>query len=170
VCDVLARPKAAQFAGLTFAFEVKCPDSGWRPSEGVLDVPFWTRAIKQAADYVYAEVIPNPAQSLFAGRRVGCAFVFPTHARRGSREATEHVLRAWGAFETACHFRVGRAFIDFVRGGRERRLNLHLGTELWATKKGFSRNAEGILRGKRPLGSQQVDILSALPDIDLDRR
>jgi hypothetical protein len=164
VCDVLARPKDSRYDGLTFAFEVKCPDKGWLPSEGVICVPFWTRAIKQAADYVYAEVVPGSAQSLFAGRRVGCAFVFPANLRRG-RSATEHDLRAWGAFEAACHFRVGHA--SLALGRKESDLSLHLGTDLWASKKGFSGNAAGVLRGKRPLGSQQVDVLSALSGLDV---
>jgi len=165
-CDVLAIPRDDRFSGLTIAFEVKCAESAWCPSAGVTNVPFWTRAIKQAADYVYAEVVSDFDDTSLHGRRIAASFVYPANIRRNAK-STEHDIRAWGAFEAACHLRVGRAYIQDILGGRARCLNLYLGTELWSTGKGFSSHANGVLRGRRPLGSQQVDLLSFFPGIDV---
>ena len=169
VTDVIAVPLDPEYAGLTFAFEVKNP-LAWSGPKAHLDVPHWTRAIHQAADYVYATLEPRPGFERLHGRRVSIAFVYPTTCVNrgipGNNEA-EYLNRIWGAFEAGVHSRVGKASWEKV-GNRERgRLDLWLGADIWRSDKGFRTNAPGVLRGKRPLGSQQVDVLRELRGIDV---
>lgn len=162
-CDVLAVPRDAAWRGLTFAFEVKLPEA-----KMLLQPKFWTRAIKQASDYVYSEVVA-PSHSGLNGRRVSAAFLFPGPAElvlnAGLLGPTRDELR--GVFEVANHFRVGRA--NWVPVGRnpQGRMSIEMGVNIWRSDMGFKQTAQGVLRGRRPFGSQQVDLLAELSGVDV---
>jgi len=75
-------------------------------------------------------------------------------------------MRIKGAFELGVHSRVGKASWETYLGGRARRLDLWLGSDVWRSDVGFRPNALGVLKGKRPLGSQQVDVLKEFVGIE----
>lgn len=158
-CDVLAIPTHPQLANAALAFEVKRPEA-----KAMLDATYWTRAIKQAADYLYATVLPHPSIERLAGRCVTAAVIYPGPAELadGIGQDTESQVLV-GAFEVANHFRVGRA--SWKSSGNKPRgyLSIHMGRPLWRSTTGFKEAAITQLCGKRPFGTQQVDLLADLP-------
>ena len=149
-CDVLAIPVEFEFSGMTFAFEVKNPND---PA----DTSFWKRAIRQAADYVYATIDPRPGLERLVGRRVSSAFVYPYLLPTGINEGA---VRSY--FELASYFRVGRVSRE-PQG--QRRLHMWMGNQIWRTDRGFTPMARGALTGKRQLGSGKIDLLAELDGI-----
>lgn len=142
-CDVLAIPLNPVFASMTFAFEAKKPV---KPD----DTSFWKRAIRQAADYVYATVDYKLGLEEIKGRRIGSSFIYPYILPTGKNEPL-----IGGYFELASYFRVGRVSRD-----SKNRLSMWVGNEVWRSDVGFTKPARGVLAGKRQLGSRKVDILS----------
>ncbi len=170
--DVVAIPREPEYCGLTFAFEVKNPPA-LEGSEKTYDASYWASAIHQASDYVYATLEPRPEQIFLKGRRISSAFVFPTtwlsglEMRRAEPEQHDALMRSYGAFELGVHYRVGKARWDTYQGGRARRLDLWLGGDVWRSDVGFKPHALGILKGKRRIGSQKLDILKELVGVDV---
>ncbi|MCW2273198.1 hypothetical protein GJ654_03695 [Rhodoblastus acidophilus] len=168
VADVVAIPHDQDFSGLTFAFEVKNPTV-----KKVREPPYWTRAIHQAADYVYATPEAGSGIEQLAGRRISCAFIFPTNVlanpdiRTCGYDEVSDYNRIQGAFEVAVHSKVGKARWEKAGRVEKGRLDLWLGNDVWRSDVGFRTHAPGILRGKRALGSRQVDILGELDGIDV---
>ncbi len=156
--DVVAIPIDREFWGHALAFEVKVVTER-------SDYAFWSSAIRQAHDYVYAH-IDSDDQNLI-GRRISAALVYP-----GPRympylprvnpplNAAETVMIS-GAFHSALHFRVGRARRDENR--RDKRMGLYMGpNEFWAENHGFTGQAVPLLKNKRPIGSQRIDVTTEL--------
>jgi hypothetical protein len=174
VADVVAVPLDPDYAGLTLAFEVKSPLTRTSPKRH-LDVPYWTRAIHQASDYVYATIEASSGVEHLYSRRISSAFIFPTTCLRRDYMALDrcnldYLLRIEGAFEASCHAKVGKASWHGGSKDTKGNLNLSLGNNVWRSDLGFREHAMGILRGKRPLGSQSIDIVRELPGTDLDGR
>jgi hypothetical protein len=153
-CDVLAIPKDSRYAGLTFAFEVKL-DVVDRPDED------WRKAIHQAMDYIYA-VVDDGKFSGLNGRRVTSAFIFPGNLQhvlphQDTAMAVERGI-IWGGLLVAAHFRVGQATVESF-ANRSTRFALKFGTNpAWRSDKGFTDQADGLLIGKRQIGSRKVDV------------
>lgn len=172
VADVVVVPRDPSFAGLTLAFEVKDPLALSGPKKH-LDVPYWTRAIHQASGYIYATVGESFPVELLQRRRISSAFIFPTTCLRQDPQALDHCNREYlnrihGAFEVGVHSRVGKAQWRPSGGIEQGRLDLWLGNNVWRSDLGFRNDANTILRGRRPIGSQQADIIHELAGTDVE--
>lgn len=149
-CDVLAIPRDEKFSGCSLAFECKRPSRDWHYAP-------WSRAIKQAADNVGAEVVDPRLPD--AGI-VKAAFLYPAPmvVPRGQPQPANGLIREGfeeaiaGMFHLALMFRVGKA--GSVLSGKEPNMCLVLGpNEVWNSRKGFTENGRNLLLGGRPIGS-----------------
>ncbi len=149
-CDLLAIPRRAEFSSCNLAFECKRPSHDWHYA-------LWSRAIKQAADNVDAEVIDKRFPS---GSSVRAAFLFPAPmlVPRGSPQSENELIRdgfeeaVAGMFHLALMFRTGKA--GLTRRGRDKFLSLVLGpNEIWNAEGGFTKNGHDLLLGGKPIGS-----------------
>ena len=157
--DIVAIPIAPQFQGYALAFEVKDPSEQWQYKN-------WSKTIRQASDYVYGKILPDPRLNEHVGRRISCSFVYPSPEYIRTMPTEEDSIIV-GIFHLAIHFRVGRAFIDTSR--REKRFCLTMGpNDVWRSDVGYTGQAEGLIKGKRTVGSQRVDILRELDGIGDD--
>jgi hypothetical protein len=157
--DIVAVPRDNRLSGYAFAFEVKEPKDG--------HYAFWSRTVRQAADYVYASVEASGSAGRYAGRRIAGAFVFPAppydptglkgiaspFVRRGEEAMVS------GIFHLALHFRVGRAFWQEPK----RRFCLSFGPNtVWESDCGFRIQGFGLITGERSLGSRRIDVRTEL--------
>lgn len=162
VADVVALPKDDAFSGVLLAFEVKEPRSPWNYAR-------WCRAIRQAADYVFAEADPNTSPASIRGRRVVASFLYPAPpfdptGQRGQSsfvKAGEEMMVS-GALHLGLHFRVGRASRTASRFGPVFTLNFSPNV-VWQSDRGFVPQARGLLLGSRALGSGRINALAELP-------
>ena len=144
------------------AFEVKNVDE-----IDIYDLSNWSKAIKQASDYVYATIEPDKRLQDFAGRRIIASFVFPAPPFQWSANGTDdpdgfRKIRTSSAFHLASYFKVGAA--QFSRTGNQKEsLTLYMGRgEVWTQNKGWSGTATNHLSNKRKLGSQNINVLAEL--------
>lgn len=156
--DVVAIPIERQFWGHALAFEVKDTSKD-------RNYAFWSSAIRQAGDYVYAEV--QSEHPTLSGRRISAALVYPAPdyypyiPKIDPPDHPDEAIMISGAFHAAMHFRVGRAHIDVAR--HLKRLTLYMGpNDFWAQGHGFTGQARPLLLNKRPIGSQRIDVAAAL--------
>lgn len=150
-CDVLAIPQTEKFSECPIAFECKRPSQDWHYAK-------WSRALKQAADYVGCTVSDGRIAKPY---KIGAAFVFPSPEIVPSerqheshpliREGFENAIA--GMFHLALHFRVGKAVRDPNDDVYSVRLVLGP-NEIWNKKFGFTRNGGNLLLEGRPLGSR----------------
>lgn len=152
--DIVAIPLDPKLAGYALAFEVKEPTSpNWQTKH-------WIHAMRQASDYLYAEIEPQPGIPGGVGRRIAASFLYPSPPISGifSLDSCDEPLA--GALLLALHFRVGHAHYDRKKGDR---FVLSFGpNEVWRSDIGFSAVAIGLLTGKRTVGSQRIDVLRSL--------
>jgi hypothetical protein len=128
--DLLALPKARDYASAVIAFEVK--GDGFHLA----------RALKQSADYVGGRVLNGRCY----GKRVAACFLYPAHKHRHGDHANEGEE---GMFQLIAQWRVGRGY---VRAGGE--VALAIGAEtIWDSDRGWhDAVAERMLLGKRTVG------------------
>lgn len=151
--DIVAVPLTPEYRGYAFAFEVKQPSERWQYKD-------WSKTIRQASDYVYGKILPDPRLSGHVGRRIACSFVYPAPEYIRSKPTEEDSIIV-GIFHLAIHFRVGRAFTDNSR--RTTRFCLTMGpNEVWRSDVGYTGQAPGLIKGLRTVGSQRVDVLREL--------
>ena len=151
--DVVAVPRSEDLSNIIIAFEVKEP----RQEQNFVK---WTKAFRQAYDYVDA-VVDDPVRAPpIAGLRVACAFVYPSPSYQppGSTNVTSRFLRPGheaamaGVIHLALQFRVGIANID-----EKSRLILSFGPNtIWQERLGFLNFNMGLVTGTRPLGSRRI--------------
>ncbi|RWP46877.1 hypothetical protein [Mesorhizobium sp.] len=160
--DVIAIPVDDRLADYALAFEVKEPSQAWNYSD-------WSHAIRQASDYVYGKIDPVAPAAKYAGRRIACAFMFPSppYNPHGLPMAPTPFVRPGleqmvsGQFHLALHFRVGRAFWETSKLGR--RFALSFGPNpLWDSEHGFLDRGLSLIAGKRTLGSGKIDVKAEL--------
>lgn len=159
--DVVAVPLEDHLWGHALAFEVKAyPETA----------PYakWSAATKQASDYVFGH-IKDERQNL-TGRRVSAAFVYPAPGyqpfvpRQSAPPDISNQVMIAGIFHCALHWRVGRAHHSAREG-----LSLDFGpNELWTSRRGFSGQAEALLKNKRRVGSRSVDVCGLLDGYDME--
>jgi hypothetical protein len=126
--DLLAVPKARDYANAVIAFEVK------------RDGLHLARALKQSSDYVGGRVVNGRCY----GKRVAACFLYPAdNSKYPDRDRYEE-----GMFQLAAQYRVGRGY---VRGDD---LWLAIGAEtIWDSGRGWHEGrAERMLLGKRTVG------------------
>lgn len=154
--DVLAVPVEGKFAGVPLAFEVKEPTPEQQSK-------FWVKALRQAADYVYAKIEPpvRKCEGLPVGGRIAAAFIFPAPATTDyDLQDRKDVLI--GARALALHFRVGQARPS-VRG-KGRFALAFAGNEIWQSDCGFKEVAGQFIGGGYRLGSK---IINAIEELDV---
>lgn len=156
--DVVAVPLDQEFFGHALAFEVK------RVGQKN-DCTYWSTAIRQAQDYVYAHL--DSDHHLLSGRRISAALVYPAPRyyvyppRFNCPDDISEKLMISGAFLSAMHSRVGRAMKD--ESSRFKDLHLYMGPNFfWSEKLKFTGQAKAVLKNRRRLGSQHVDVIQEL--------
>ncbi len=161
--DIVAVPLDDPLRYLPLAFEVKNPAVGDESKYTT-----WSFAIKQAADYVFAS-IRDPRMPDFNGRRIAGAFVFPapnlpppSPDKVNDRETYHRTISA-GAFHLAQHFGVGRALLS-ANG----ELLLMFGPSVVFAANSWSDRVKRVLKSKRRIGSQMIDIHSRLGGLNED--
>jgi len=149
-CDVLAIPRDEEFSMCGLAFECKRPTQDWHYAP-------WSRAIKQAADSVGAEVI-DPRFSDVGIVKAAFLYPAPMLVPRGMPQPANDLIREGfeeaiaGMFHLALMFRVGKA--GSVPSGKKPNMSLGLGpNEVWNAHRGFTKNGRNLLLGGRPIGS-----------------
>lgn len=149
-CDVLAIPHDEDLSRCNLAFECKRPSQDWHYA-------LWSRAIKQAADNVGAEIIDPRLPD--AGT-VKAAFLYPAPmvVPQGMPQSANGLIREGfeeaiaGMFHLGLMFRVGKA--GSVAPLKEPNMSLVLGpNKVWNSRSGFTKNGYNLLLGGRPIGS-----------------
>jgi hypothetical protein len=127
--DLLALPKARDYANMALAFEVK--------ADG-FDVE---RALKQSSDYVGGRVVKGRCY----GKRITACFLYPSQDLRYGDERYEAM------FQLIAQWRVGRGY---VHNGA---LWLAIGAEvIWDSSRGWhEERADRMLLGKRTVGGSR---------------
>jgi hypothetical protein len=126
--DLLAVPKARDYAGVALAFEVK--------GDG-FDVE---RALKRSADYVGGRVVKGRCY----GKRISACFLYPSQDLRYGDDRYAEM------FQLIAQWRVGRGY---VRNGA---LWLSIGQEtIWDSRGWHATRAEQMLLGKRTVGGSR---------------
>jgi hypothetical protein len=157
--DVVAVPVDENLWAHALAFEVKAYGDQ-------ADYGKWTAAIKQASDYVLGRIRSD--HHVLARRRISAALVYPAPAhqsyvpRHDVPPDISNRIMITGAFQCALHWRVGRAHFTEREG-----LSLSFGPlEFWSTRRGFTAQAQNLLKNRRPIGSRSVDVCSLLDGFD----
>ncbi|WP_127558005.1 hypothetical protein [Nioella ostreopsis] len=160
--DVVAVPKDTRLERFAIAFEVKEPDKSWHYAK-------WAQAARQAYDYVFARIEDSSSASVFAGRRISGAFLYPApiYYPEGKGRSPNQYCRddneelTTGILHLGLHLRVGWAAWDFKP--REPRFELRFGPNpVWRQRIGFQKQGINLLSGSRPLGSRRIDFASEL--------
>lgn len=157
--DVVAIPIQEEFWCHALAFEVKCYDSS-------ADYAKWSATIKQALDYVLGRIRSN--DQVLSGRRISASLVYPAPVylpyipKTDAPPDISNRIMITGAFHCAMHLRVGRAHRSERDG-----LSLSFGpNEFWTTRRGFTAQAQNLLKNKRSVGSRGVDVCAILDGLD----
>jgi hypothetical protein len=129
--DLLAVPKARDYANAVLAFEVK------------RDGFHLARALKQSADYVGGRVLKH-------GKRIAACFLYSADEHRHSNHEDRYEE---GMFQLVAQWRVGRGY---VRGDD---LWLAIGQEtIWDSRRGWHASvAKRMLLARRTVGGTRRD-------------
>ncbi|NQV22276.1 MAG: hypothetical protein HQ511_12755 [Rhodospirillales bacterium] len=149
--DLVAIPRDKSYSDFLIGFEVKagCPNK----------TGDYASHLKQAADYVLGEIVDarlfGENKERFFARTIQAAFLFPSYDETYFDSRKEKLLRLYGMHQLSAKFKVGRA--TFVNGA----LALIMGAganPVWIQGRGWRPHARGLVRGKRQIGSQRINL------------
>jgi hypothetical protein len=154
--DVVAFPRDVRFAEYALAFECKIPKESWQDKH-------WAYAARQASDYNFGRIVRDRRFQQFENRRIAASFLFPS-PRMSMVTGDANDASTFGIMLLALHFRVGRAFWEQRKNGK--RFVVAFGpNEIWRSDTGYAHVADGLIKGKRTLGSQKIDVIQELDGI-----
>ena len=124
---------------------------GWEIKKSHLFKAEFSAALKQAADYRGA-ILDDPKLPGLKGTAVEACLVFPDWDGLHDNGEKIYGKEADGMRHLASHFRVG-TFSHYGLGGQH---HILIGEQaIWHSHTGWTKNADGVLLGKRPFGSQK---------------
>jgi hypothetical protein len=154
--DVVAFPRDSRFSQYALAFECKIPTENWQDKH-------WAYAVRQASDYNFGRVVKDKRFQHLEGRRIAGSFLFPSPAM-SMVNGDANDAATFGIMLLALHFRVGRAFWEPRNKGK--RFVVAFGSnEIWRSDTGYTFVADGLIKGKRTIGSQKIDVIQELDGI-----
>ena len=125
---------------------------GWEFKKSHLFKQEFGRAIKQAADYRDSIICDSKLQGL-NGQRVEACLIFPDWDGLNDNGELLYQREADGMRLLASHFRVG----TFTHSRPNKRHHIIVGEQaIWHSDSSWTANANGVLLGKRPHGSQKI--------------
>jgi len=134
---------------------------GWEFKKSFLFKSEFSGALRQAIFYRHAR-IADPRLPELQGKQLVAMAVFPDWDGKHDDDVTNYHQVADGMRSLAGQFRVGTVAIS-----RQDRLSFVMGEQaIWHSDTGWNSNAEGVLNGKRGLGSsRKKDRLAAIPSV-----
>lgn len=121
---------------------------GWEFKKSPLFKSEFAGALRQAIHYRLARIVDRRLPE-FEGRQLPAVAVFPDWLGEHDEDSINYGLEAEGMRLLAAQFRVGT-----IREIGDKRFSFFMGqSAIWHSETGWTKNAEGVLFGKRGLGA-----------------